>query len=64
MWTADRRLYHDADRERILEEGDPDARFLLVGEGDELPEEEAKRLGLLKVAPKPADKARRPSRNK
>lgn len=59
-YTADRRLYHNADRSRIVEEGDPDAAYLLVAEGAELPDAEAKRLGLdaVKAKSKPAETKR------
>ncbi len=46
MFVSDRRLYLTADRERVVEHGDPEAAFLLVGKGCELPMAEAKRFGL------------------
>jgi hypothetical protein len=72
MYVSDRRLYVTADRECLVEEGDPKARFLLVAEGGELSMEEARRYGLVKdeaapagkSVPKPKDKARRPAKNK
>jgi hypothetical protein len=40
MRSPGRRLYLDrATRSRVLEEGDPDAGFLLVGAGGEVPSE-------------------------
>jgi hypothetical protein len=63
MWTSDRRLYLNADRSKALEEGHPDAAFLLVAPGQEITEEEAIRLGL-KQAEKPANKAAKPPANK
>jgi hypothetical protein len=45
-YISDKRLYHTADRSRIVEEGDPAAAFLLVGEGAIIPENEVQRLGL------------------
>lgn len=40
-YVAPKRLYHDATRSRVVEEGDPDAAFLLVGQGTILTEAEA-----------------------
>jgi hypothetical protein len=45
-FVASKRLYHTLDRSEVVEEGDPKAAFLLVGEGTELPESEVERLGL------------------
>lgn len=55
---ADRRLWLDATRERVVEDGDPEAAFLLCSPGDELADELVERYGL-KERRKPADKARR-----
>ena len=60
---ADRRLYLTADRQRVVEEGDAEAAFLLVPEGEEIPEDEVERLGLKERA-KPHDKARKPGGTK
>lgn len=43
--TVDRRLYLTADRERVVEEGDPDAAFLYAAAGRRVPREEFERLG-------------------
>lgn len=43
---ADRRLYLTADRATVVEEGDPRAAFLLVGQGGEIAATEVERLGL------------------
>jgi hypothetical protein len=53
---VDRKLWLTADKERVVEDGDPDAAFLFAGEGDEVSDEDAKRYGL-KAKAKPADKA-------
>lgn len=45
---ADRRLWLTADRDRVVEEGDPDAAFLFVTPGKTVPDAEAARLGLTK----------------
>lgn len=61
---ADRRLWLDAARERVVEDGDPEAAFLLAAPGDELPADVVERYGLreAKEKRKPEDKAhRRPS---
>jgi hypothetical protein len=55
MWISDRRLFLTADKERVVEDGDPEACFLLVGQGCELPMAEAERYGLVK--PKAQEKA-------
>ena len=68
----DRRLWLTADRDRVVEEGDPDAAFLLGTAGKEIPDAEAERLGLTakpqakqsapaedKQAAEPANKARK-----
>ena len=44
--TSDRRLYLTADKSRVVEEGDLEAAYLLVGEGGELEDELAARYGL------------------
>lgn len=55
-YISDRRLYLNADKSRVVEEGDPDASFLLVGEGGQLPDDEALQWGL-KSSGKTEDKA-------
>lgn len=47
MYRSDRRLYVNSDRTAVVPEGSPEAAFLLVGEGGEVDDAEAKRLGLL-----------------
>lgn len=42
---ADRRLYLTSDRKRLVEEGDPEAAFLFVAQGDYYDERTAKELG-------------------
>lgn len=49
-WTADRRLYLDKDG-KVVEADDPNRASLLVAEGGQLPLADAKRLGLVEVAP-------------
>lgn len=47
MWTNDGpALYLNADKTKVVEEGDPEAAFLLVASGGQLPEEEAEKYGL------------------
>lgn len=48
MWISDRRIYTTADGSRAVEEGDPDGALLLVGEGCQIPEETARKYGLIK----------------
>jgi hypothetical protein len=48
VWQAPERLWLTADREHVVKDGDPAARYLLTGgEGDEIPRDEAIRLGLV-----------------
>lgn len=44
--VADRRLYVNAAKTRIIEEGDPSAAFLLAGEGGRIGKGDVQRLGL------------------
>jgi len=46
LYRAPRRLYLSRDKERVVEEGDPEAGFLLAGAGAEVPEEDVKRYKL------------------
>lgn len=55
-FTLDKRLWLTSDRENVVDEGHPDAAFLLGGEGDEISDDEAARLGL-KPSKKAANKA-------
>ena len=48
-FKADRRLYHNADKSKVVEEGDPEAASLAIAEGQEITDAEAKRLGLDKI---------------
>jgi len=73
--TADRRLYVNKDRTKLVEEGAPDAAFLLAPPGSSIPLADVQGLGLAvvngrivqggqKEAPKPEDKARAQTENK
>lgn len=66
MWTADQRYYVNADKTTVVEEDAPDAAFLLVGEGGEIREDEARRLGLIggKQQRSPANKQEPQGTNK
>jgi hypothetical protein len=56
-------IYLNADKSAVVEEG-PDAAFLLVGPGGELPDDVAAQYGL-KAAEKPAEeKAAEPAEDK
>ncbi len=50
LWTSDRRIFVNADRSKVVDESDPEAASLLVGEGGQLDEATAERLGLLTKA--------------
>jgi hypothetical protein len=47
VMIAKSRLFLTADRSRVVEEGNPDAAYLLVGAGCELPDAIARQYGLL-----------------
>jgi hypothetical protein len=47
MMRAEKRLYLTRDRSRVVEEGAADAAFLLAAQGAEIPDAEARRLGLM-----------------
>lgn len=52
---ADRRIYTNADKSKVVEESSPDAAILLAAEGDDVPDADARRLGLMdKPKAKPA----------
>lgn len=57
----DRKLWLTADRDKVVEDGSPQAAFLLGSEGTEVPDDEAERLGL---SAKPAEKQSAPAANK
>ena len=54
---SNRRLYLTADKSRVVEEGDTEAAYLLVGEGGALDDDTAARYGLLPLASGSASKA-------
>lgn len=70
MYVSKERLFLTADRERVVPDGDPEAAFLLVGEGCELDLETARRYGLAnqpapaKPAQPAAPKSATPGANK
>lgn len=56
-FVLDRYLYLNATKDKVLEEGDTAAAFVLGGPGSTIPRAEAERLGLLKAeaeSPAPA----------
>jgi hypothetical protein len=59
---SQKRLYLTSDRSRVVEENDPDAAFLLVGSGCELPDLVALKYGIIVVQEEKAVEA--PSENK
>lgn len=71
MMELDRKLWLTADRERVVEDGDSEAAFLLGNVGTEITDAEAQRLGLKqakksadKKADEPANKARKAGEDK
>lgn len=69
-WVADRRLWLTAERDRLVEDGDPAAAFLFCAPGQPVAMEEARRFGLVdpkpkaKAVEKPEDKAASPPADK
>lgn len=66
MWTADRRLYLNAEGQAV-EADDPTRIKLLVAAGGSIPMADAERYGLITVQPAvvtPAEKAKAPAANK
>jgi hypothetical protein len=55
LYRAPRRLYLSRDKARVVEEGDPEAGFLLAGAGAEVPEEDVKRYQLRDLPDPDAD---------
>lgn len=45
-FISDKRLYLNVDKSKVVAEDSPDAAFLLVGEGGEVSDEDAKTYGL------------------
>lgn len=54
---VDRKLWLTKDRDRVVEDGDPEAAFLYATPGKRVPREEAERLGVVKPQRKQAAKA-------
>lgn len=61
---ADRRLWLTADRQRVVEDGDEEAAFLLAAPGHIIPDREIARLGLEARDGKVRYKAKRPAEDK
>jgi len=57
QWTVDRHLYLTEDRKRVVEEGDPEGRWLWAPPGHQVPLAQAKQLGAIRDedAEQPAD---------
>lgn len=65
MATADRKLWLTADKETVVEDGDPKAAFLLASPGDELSDDDVKRYGIkVKQAAPAEDKQAEPAEDK
>ncbi len=62
--TIDRHLYLTEDGSKVVEEADPEGRFLWAAPGDERPLDEAERLGAVKSRGKSKDKAADKPKNK
>jgi hypothetical protein len=57
MTIIDRKLWLTADKDQVVEDGDPRASFLYATPGDELSDEDVKQYGIkVKAAPKADDK--------
>lgn len=64
MFTSTKRLYLNADKSKVVEEGSAEAAFLLVAAGAEIPLEEAEKYGLTKAAQPAETKAVKPKADK
>lgn len=69
MWTNDGDdLYLNGDRTKVVAQDDPEAAFLLVASGGQLPLDEAEKYGLTgektKAKPAPDNKAKSAPENK
>lgn len=62
-FKSDKALFLNADRTEVVEEGSPDAAFLLVGAGSSLDDNEAAKYGL-KSVDAPEDKSAAPDEDK
>jgi hypothetical protein len=60
---AEKRLWLNADRSKVVEDGDPDARFLLAAPGQEVHPSIAEKYGL-KQKKAPANKKKKAPANK
>jgi hypothetical protein len=57
MWTNEGpNLYLTEDKSEVVKEGDPRARFMFCATGSQVPEDEARKYGLIsdKAKPEPA----------
>lgn len=67
---VEQRMWHTADRKRLVPDGDLEAAFLAFTPGQEVPDALASEAGLLpapvqpKARAKPGDKSGQPARNK
>lgn len=62
MTTVDAKWWLTADGSRAVPDGDPEAAVLYATPGDQVPDEDAERLGILE--PKPKAKAKGGSKQK
>lgn len=60
-WTSNRRLFWTADKERVVEEGDPSAALLYRAKGQSISEAEMKRYGIKRGAGPSENKAMEPA---
>ena len=64
MWISDGNYAWNRDRTKIVDENDPEAAFVLITKGQEMPEDEARQLGLLKDAAPESKAKQAPAENK
>lgn len=64
QYIAPENLYINADQSKVVPVDSPDARFLLAAKGHPIPEERARRLGLLDPPVPPEVKAVVPTEDK
>jgi len=64
MWISDGNYAWNRDRTKIVDENDPEAAFVLITKGQEMPEDEARTLGLLKDTAPESKAKQAPAENK
>jgi len=64
FWTADKAVFVDASKAKVVPEGSKEAAFLLIPKGGTIPAAQAASLGLIKGSAPVEDKGDKPEANK